>query len=164
MALEDRTGESSSNSRTMSSSSLSGKSSSGPESLRGDGVAGGVGLSEKSRSCVESKARRSAGSLSAAGGVEACGGGGGVGGCAVEKALGVRLAVGGVGGGESSRWIWVLLTKKSSRLSSGMATDWGGAGVDGASWRVVEGVGAAGTGRRGGVRNGGDIVGNPILL
>lgn len=129
VAFEDLTGESSSNSRTMSSSSSSGKSSSGSYSSCRAGGGRCVGSSEKSRSCVDRKASRSAVSLSVVGGLKAGGGGRGV-----EKALGVQLAVGGVGGGESSRWIWVLLTNKSSKQSSGMASDFGGAGIKGASW------------------------------
>ena len=51
----------------------------------------------------------------------------GVGGCAndVGGTIGVVLA-GGVGGGESSRWIWVFLTKKSSKLSLSMECSFAG--------------------------------------
>ena len=58
------------------------------------------------------------------------GGGGGGGGRNVGMTWGGEM-VGGAGGGESSRWIWVLLTKKSSRLSSGIVSDLGGLGGGG---------------------------------
>lgn len=127
-------GDSSEYSRTISSSSGSGKSFSSEgegEGCRGAAEEEGecwVRSSEKSRSWVEIWARREAVSASfAVGGLDR---GGGVGGCADEgdRGIGVVLA-GGVGGGESSRWIWVLLTKKSSKLSSGMECGFAGGGM-----------------------------------
>ena len=152
-------GESSENSRTMSSSSASGKSSSSSSSageiLGSSGSSGGaagrncVGSREKSRSWVERKARRFVVS-SFAGRLKGDAGIGGVGGRVVGIAWDVGLA-GGVGGGKSSRWIWVLLTKKSSKLSSGMDSALDGSGVRGGFWKPVDLVSVAWTGvRRGG--------------
>ena len=109
------TGDSRENSRTMSSRSESGKSESRSGEAWGEGQGCSVRSGVKSRSWVDIRARRSAVASSVVGGLEA---GGGVGGRALGIALGV-FSASGVGGGESSRWIWVLLTKKSSKQSSG---------------------------------------------
>lgn len=121
--------------RTMDSSSESGKSSDPDSDSRpccsafslwrgkSSGARGEswVSSSVKSRSWVDMKARRSAGlSVAMGSALLVAGGLGGVGGCGggrqMEVALlGDAVLVGGVGGGESSRWIWVLLTKKESR-------------------------------------------------
>ena len=154
-------GESSENSRTMSSSSASGKSSSCSSSssssvgdiLGSSGSSGGaagricVGSREKSRSWVERKARRFAVSSFVGGRLEGDAGIGGVGGRVVGNAWDVGLA-GRVGGGESSRWIWVLLTKKSSKLSSGMDSALDGSGIRGGFWKPVDLVSVAWTGVR----------------
>lgn len=143
---DDLMGDSRENSRTISSSSESGKSSSSSssplpfsssseevEETSGSfrGAATGlicVGSKEKSRSWVEIRERRSAVSSFVVRGLK--GGGGGGGGHNIGMTWG-REMVGGAGGGESSRWIWVLLTKKSSRLSSGIGSGFGGFGGGG---------------------------------
>ncbi len=97
----DWKGDSRENSRTMSSSSWSGKSSSSSSSSADSSAenvgllrCAGVGSSVKSRSWVERKVRRDAGSSVAGGGI--------VGGWIVGTVWGVGLT-GGVCGGESSR-------------------------------------------------------------
>ena len=160
------------NSRTMESSSVSGKvsSSSSSSSSKEEGKeeslgsclgsaaragAGAICVSskEKSRSWVEIRERRVVvSSFVISGGLNIGGCGGGVSGRILGRVWGIRLA-GGVSCGDSSRWIWVLLTKKSSRLSSVKGSGLGGLGanrIGGVSLNFMVRVSVFWTGGRGG--------------